>query len=131
MATIDVVVRRAGDRYFAFLKDEGMPSFDWPTGKSIRMVSAPDLTGPWTEPGPRLTPNFREAPMLIPRPDGLGWYLYTEQYPGVQYTLATAPQLEGPWHELFIRDYAVPPNARHGCMIPLDQECYDALTSVY
>jgi hypothetical protein len=122
MATIDVVVRREGDRYFALLKDEAMPAFAWPTGKSIRVATAPSLTGPWSLPGPRITPNFREAPTVIPRPDGLGWYLYTEQYPGVQYTLATAPTLAGPWHELYIHDYAVPADARHGCMIPLDAQ---------
>ncbi len=131
MATIDVVVRREGNRYFALLKDEAMPSFAWPTGKSIRVVSAPTLTGPWSEPGPRISPNFREAPTLIPRPDGLGWFLYTEQYPGVQYTLATAPTLDGPWHEAYIGDYSVPPNARHGCMIPLAQPEFDAVMSAY
>ncbi|MBK9138858.1 MAG: family 43 glycosylhydrolase [Verrucomicrobia bacterium] len=131
MATIDVVVRREGDRFFAFLKDEAMPSFAWPTGKSIRVATAPAWTGPWSDPGPRISPNFREAPMLIPRPDGLGWYLYTEQYPGVQYTLATAPSLEGPWHEMYHGDYSVPSGARHGCMIPLSPPELEALLAAY
>lgn len=131
MATIDVIVRREDDRYFAFLKDEAMPAFAWPTGKSIRVATAPGLTGPWSKPGPSISPNFREAPTLIPRPDGLGWYLYTEQYPGVQYTLATAPTLDGPWHGAYIGDYSVPPDARHGCMIPLGQAEFDALLTAY
>jgi hypothetical protein len=131
LATIDVIVRREGDRYFALLKDEAMPAFDWPTGKSIRVVSAPSLSGPWSEPGPRATPNFREAPTVFPRPDGLGWYLYTEQYPAVQYTVATAPRLEGPWHELHVSSHTVPPETRHGCVIPLDAECYAALIKAY
>ncbi|NLH72568.1 MAG: hypothetical protein GX456_05900 [Verrucomicrobia bacterium] len=42
LATIDVIVRREGDRYFAFLKDERYPSFDWPTRKTIRMFSDTD-----------------------------------------------------------------------------------------
>lgn len=68
---------------------------------------------------------------MIPRPDGLGWYLYTEQYPGVQYTLATAPSLDGPWHEAFLGNYSVPPDARHGSMIPLDQAEFDAVMAAY
>lgn len=131
IATIDVIVRREGDRCVALIKDEAMPAFAWPTGKSIRVATAATLTGPWSEPGPRISPNFREAPTVIPRPDGLGWYLYTEQYPGVQYTLATAPQLDGPWHEVHIGDYSVPREARHGCMIPLDRMAVDALLAGY
>ena len=131
MATIDVIVRREGDRYYAVLKDERYPSFDWPTGKSIRISSAPTLAGPWTEPGPRITPNFREAPTLIPRPDGQGWYLYCEQYPGVQYGLCTAPSLGGPWYDVYIGNYDVPDGARHGCMVPLTEDRYDDLVEAY
>lgn len=50
---------------------------------------------------------------------------------GVQYTLATAPQLVGPWHELYLGHYSVPPEARHGSMIPLQQPEYDALLATY
>jgi hypothetical protein len=131
LATIDVIVRRENDRYLALVKDEAMPSYEWPTGKSIRVASARALTGPWSQPGPRITANFREAPTVIPRPDGLGWYLYVEQYPGVQYALATAPQLDGPWHEIHIGEYSLPPDVRHGCMIPLNQTEFDDLLAAY
>ena len=118
-ATIDVLVRREGDRCYAVLKDELWPTFAWPTGKSIRVAAADKLTGPYPEPGPRLTPNFREAPTVIPRLDGQGWYLYCEQYPGVSYSLSTAPKLDGPWYDVYCQDYSVPEGARHGSMIPL------------
>jgi hypothetical protein len=131
MATIDVIIRPEGGRYFAFIKDERMPSFDWPTGKAIRIVSAPSPWGPWSEPSARITPNFREAPMLIPKQDGTGWLLYYEQYPGVSYGLSTAPKLEGPWHDRYWADYAVPANARHGCMLPLSRESYNAILAAY
>jgi hypothetical protein len=65
MATIDVIVRREADHYYAIIKDERYPSFDWPTGKTIRISSSPNLLGPYSEPSPRITPNFREAPTLI------------------------------------------------------------------
>jgi hypothetical protein len=122
MATIDVIVRKIKDRYYAIIKDELYPSFEWPTGKSIRFAWSSNLTGPWTEPSSPITPNFREAPTLIRRPDNKGWYLYYEQYPGVQYGLSTAPEIEGPWYDVYIMKYSVPQNARHGCMIKISQK---------
>ncbi|MCP5517792.1 MAG: family 43 glycosylhydrolase [Verrucomicrobiales bacterium] len=122
LATIDVIIRREGSRYFAFLKDERYPTFDWPTGKTIRISSAPALEGPWTDPGPPITPNFHEAPTLIPRADGQGWWLYYEQYPAVRYGRSTAPTLAGPWYAGYSPDHHLPPNARHGCMVPLNAE---------
>lgn len=47
------------------------------------------------------------------------WYFYYEQYPGVSYGLSTAPQLSGPWHDMYVEDYRVPAAARHGSMLPL------------
>jgi len=130
-ATIDTIVRREGHRYFAIFKDERYPSFDWPTGKTIRTASSDHLTGPFGEPSLPVSPSFREAPMVIPRPDGQGWYLYCEQYPGVSYTLSTATTLAGPWYGVYWADYATPPKARHGCMIELGRAEWDALTSVF
>lgn len=131
MATIDVIVRNIGGRYYALLKDERYPTFAWPHGKAIRVATAPTLTGPWSAPSPRITSNYREAPTLIPRPDGNGWLLYTEQYPGVQYTLTTAPTINGPWYDEYIKYYEVPEEARHGCMIRITQEQYDAIMAKY
>ncbi|MBN1816268.1 MAG: glycoside hydrolase family 43 protein [Sedimentisphaerales bacterium] len=131
MATIDVVIRKEGNTYFAFIKDEKYPSFDWPTGKTIRFCSSDHLLGPYTKPGPSITPNFREAPALIPRLDGKGWYLYYEQYPGVSYGLSTAPRLAGPWHDVYWQDFTVPKNARHGCMIPITKSQLDNLRKTY
>ncbi|MBN1126046.1 MAG: glycoside hydrolase family 43 protein [Sedimentisphaerales bacterium] len=131
MATIDVVIREEKNVYYAFIKDEKYPSFDWPTGKTIRICSSQNLLGPYTKPGPKITPNFREAPTLIPRLDGKGWYLYYEQYPAVSYGLSTAPHLAGPWYDVYCGDYEVPTNARHGCMIPLTNAQLDAIVKVY
>lgn len=131
MATIDVIVRREGREYVAFLKDERYPDFERPTGKTIRLARSGQLTGPWSEPGPKLSPNFREAPMLIPRPDGAGWYLYFEQYPGLGYGLATAPTLGGPWHDVYALDYQTPAGARHGGMLALDRATCAALLTAF
>ncbi len=122
-ATIDVILRRDAGRWFAIVKDERHPDSGAATGKTIRIAeSSGGPAGPWSAPGPSLTPNFREAPMLIPRPDGRGWYLYFEQYPGISYGLVTAPGLGGPWTEVPAAEYRTPPGVRHGCMVAVTRE---------
>ena len=134
MATIDVIIRKQGDRYYAIIKDERYPTLDWVTGKTIRISSAPALFGSYSEPSLPISPNFREAPALIPSPNGKAWYLYYEQYPGVSYGLSVAADLDGPWYQIsgytFFSDwdkYSLPPKVRHGCMIPISQAEYDRL----
>lgn len=137
MATIDTIVRRVGDRYYAIVKDERYPTLDWPTGKTIRICIAPSLLGPYSEPGQPISPNFREAPTLIPSPDGKTWYLYYEQYPGVAYGLSVAASLDGPWFQPAGNQrpdwdkYSVSPKARHGSMIPLNRKQYDAIRASF
>ena len=80
MATIDTIIEKEGDTYYAIIKDERWPD-KCPTGKTIRIASSSSLTGPYTNPGPPVTPAWREAPSIVRSPDGQGWYLYTEQYP--------------------------------------------------
>jgi len=131
MATIDVIIRKESRRYYAIVKDEKYPDFLWPTGKTIRICSSDSLLGPYSEPGAAVSPNFREAPTLILRPDGKGWYLYYEQYPGVSYGLSTAPSLEGPWYDVYCMKYSIPKDARHGCMIAITQEQYEAIAAAW
>ena len=138
MATIDVIIRRYGDKYYAILKDERYPSVDWPTGKTIRISSSSNLLGPYSEPGPPVSPGFREAPTLIPSPDGQAWYLYYEQYPGVSYGLSVSNKLEGPWFQAsgatYYRDwdkYELPKSVRHGCMLPITRDKYDLLIRTF
>jgi hypothetical protein len=137
MATIDVIVRREGSRYYAILKDERYPTLDWTTGKTIRIASAPSLLGPYSEPGPPISPSFREAPTLIPSPNGEAWYLYYEQYPGVAYGLSVAASLAGPWFQAAGGQrpdwdkYRLPPKVRHGSMIPISRTQYDTLVTAF
>jgi hypothetical protein len=137
MATIDVIVRREGDRYYAILKDERYPTLDWTTGKTIRIASALSLLGPYSEPGPPISPSFREAPTLIPSPNGKAWYLYYEQYPGVAYGLSVGASLAGPWFQAaggqrpdWDKD-RMPPKVRHGSMIPISRTQYDTLVTAF
>jgi hypothetical protein len=138
MATIDVILRREGDQYYAILKDERYPTLDWPTGKTIRVCSSSSLLGPYSEPGPPVSPGFREAPTLIPSPNGEAWYLYYEQYPGVSYGLSVSDSLAGKWFQAsgatYYRDwdkYELPRQVRHGCMLPITLDEYDALIEAF
>lgn len=138
IGTIDVIIRRVGDQYFAILKDEAYPTLYWPTGKTIRISRAPSLTGPYSEPSAPVSPNFREAPMLIPSPDNRVWYLYYEQYPGVSYGLSIADNLNGPWYQAsgytFYSDwdkFSLPEGLRHGCMITISKAEHDALVETF
>lgn len=134
MGTIDVIIRNEEGKYWTIIKDETYPTLDWPTGKTIRIASSSKLFGPYKNLSDPISPNFREAPMLIPSPNGEVWYLYYEQYPGVSYGLSVADQLEGPWYQIsgytFFSTwdkYSMPAKVRHGCMIPISRDQYDAL----
>ncbi|WP_116092638.1 glycosyl hydrolase family 43 [Sphingomonas crusticola] len=140
MATIDTIVQpNDGARgYCAIVKDERYPSYDWVTGKTIRMSCAPALTGPYPPPGPPLSPNFREAPTLIRSPDDRSWLLYYEQYAGTSYGLSTAPRLAGPWYQVSGNSgvpawnrYEMVPGARHGSMLAISRREYDVLVKVF
>ncbi len=134
MGTIDVFIRKIGDQYFAIIKDETYPTLYWVTGKTIRICRAPTLTGPYSEPSAPISPNFREAPMLIPSPDNKIWYMYYEQYPGVSYGLSIADNMNGPWFQAsgytFFKTwdkYSFPKSVRHGCMSTISKEEYNKL----
>lgn len=140
MATIDafVVPNDGGPGYCAVFKDERYPSYDWTTGKTVRISCAPTLTGRYAPPGPPLSPNFREAPTLIRSPDGHDWLLYYEQYAGMSYGLSKAPRLAGPWYQVSGNSgvpawdrYTMPAGLRHGSMIAIDRQQYDALVAAY
>jgi hypothetical protein len=131
IGTIDVIIRKEGNNYYAIIKDECEPGYDWPTGKSIRICTSENLTGPWSQPSGKVTPSFREAPTLIPRQDGEGYYLYYEQYPGIQYGMTAIKTLEGPWYDEYIMRYSIPDGARHGCMIPLTEKEYKGILKAF
>lgn len=131
MGTIDVIIRKENELYYAILKDECEPSDQWPTGKTIRISVSHSLTGPYSYPGPPVSPNYHEAPTVVPRPSGEGWFMYYEMYTGKRYSGSQAPSLMGPWYSLYQLKYEVPPNARHGCMVSLTHEQYQKIKSTY
>jgi hypothetical protein len=140
MATIDTIVQPNddGDGYCAIVKDERYPSYNWVTGKTVRISCAPALTGPYPDPGPPLSPNFREAPTLIRAPNDKDWLLYYEQYAGTSYGLSMAPRLEGPWYQVSGNSgvpewnrFEMPAGTRHGSMIAISRKQYDAILRAF
>jgi hypothetical protein len=138
MATIDTVVVPNGTGYCAVVKDERYPSYDWTTGKTIRISCAAKLLGPYPEPGPPLSPNFREAPTVIRAPDDRSWLLWYEQYAGTSYGLSRARRLEGPWFQvsgntgvLEWNRFEMPAGVRHGSMIAISRQEHDALVQAF
>lgn len=129
--TIDVIIRKEGDLYYAIIKDECEASAEWPTGKSVRVCVSHQLKGPYSYPGEKASPNYREAPTVIPKKDGTGWLMYFEQYPGVQYEAAQAPSLMGPWCDVYTMRIKMPEGNRHGCMIPLSKEQFMQVLNTY
>jgi hypothetical protein len=131
IATIDVIIRQETGKYFAFIKDEKYPDFDWPTGKAIRVAQADHPLGPYSEPSDKISASFREAPTIIPSPDKGIYYLYYEKYPGLAYEMSVAPSMHGPWIDFYSMDFSIPAGARHGCMIPITAEEFEKISQKY
>ncbi|MCK5908311.1 MAG: glycoside hydrolase family 43 protein [Flavobacteriales bacterium] len=134
MGTIDVFIRKIQGKYYAIIKDERYPTVEWTTGKTVRISSSDSLLGPYSYPSNPISPNFREAPMLIPSPDNNYWYMYYEQYPGISYGLSIARNINGPWYQVSGNTnfadwdkYKMPETLRHGCMITISKEEYNKL----
>ena len=89
------------------------------------------MLGPYHEPSAPISPNWREAPTLIKKLDGSGWYLYYEEYPGVSYGCSTASSLAGPWYNLYWKNYNIPEGVRHGGMISITGEEYQSIIDAY
>jgi hypothetical protein len=139
MATIDTIIHPDGEGgYCAIVKDERYPSYGWTTGKTIRISCAASLLGPYPEPGPPISPNFREAPTIVRAPGSKDWLLYYEQYAGTSYGLSTAPRLAGPWVQVSGNSgvaawnrFEMPDGIRHGSMIEISRPQYDAIVRAF
>ncbi|NYT40762.1 family 43 glycosylhydrolase [Sphingomonas sp. R-74633] len=140
IATIDtfIVPGDDGKGYCAIVKDERYPSYNWTTGKAVRVSCAPSLLGPYPMPGASISPNFREAPTLIRAPGGKDWLMYYEQYAGVSYGVSKAPRLEGPWFQMQGNSgverwnrFSMPAGTRHGSMLEISRKEYDAILAAF
>jgi len=125
MATIDVIIQKVGDIYYAIIKDERWP-VDCKTGKTIRVSTSKNLIGPYCNPGPPITPTWFEAPSLVSKSDNSGWYLYAESYPN-KYMLFEADSLIGSWSPINLNLE----NIRHGCVIQINENQFNNIKSTF
>ena len=65
ISLIDVIIRKFNGKYYAIMKDERWEDKAPKTHKSIRIASSDNLLGPYSNPGPSVSPNWREAPIII------------------------------------------------------------------
>jgi hypothetical protein len=128
MATIDVVIVKDHGTYYAIIKDERWPE-TISTGKTIRIATSTSLTGPYTNPGESITPAWHEAPFVVQKMDGSGWYLYTEKYTEAKYDLYEAPTLSSAtWTAVTM---SPPPGGRHGCVVQIPDNIYQGILKAY
>jgi hypothetical protein len=128
MATIDAIICKVGNIYYAIMKDERWPDKYPAVGKTIRIAKSNNLTGPYSNPGAAITPSWHEAPTVIQSSDGKEWYLYTEHYTVSTYDLFESSTLDGGmWKQVTFS----PPIARHGCVIKVDEKTYQGLLNAY
>lgn len=128
MATIDAFIVKEKGTYYAIIKDER-----WPTtissGKTVRIAKSESLTGPYSNPGNSISNAWEEAPTVVRKLDGKGWYLFTEKYNIAQYTAYEATSLgQTPWQQVTITP---PTEARHGDVIQIDEQTYQAIVKAY
>lgn len=140
IATIDtfIVPGDGGKGYCAIVKDERYPSYNWTSGKTVRISCADKLLGPYPMPGAPISPNFREAPTLIRAPGDRDWLMYYEQYAGVSYGVSKAPRLQGPWFQMQGNSgverwnrFSMPAGTRHGWMIAISRAEHDAIVKAF
>ena len=74
-------------KLFNFTGTDENPAVAPETGKTVRIATSSNLTGPYTNPGAPVTPNdmMREAPIFIERPNHSGWFIYAESYAAKPY----------------------------------------------
>lgn len=135
MSIIDTIIRKIGDKYYAILKDERDLEDAPETGKTVRIAVSDNLTGPYSNPGAPVTTLdlMREAPMFVQLPDNR-YAIFAESYNSrpFGYQMFTSDSMEGPWVEnSFVgpvcNDGTDRPGARHGCIIHVPENVYQAL----
>ena len=125
-ATIDTNLRKLDGTYYAILKDERWPQHA-ATGKTIRLAkSKGGVLGPYENPGPSVTPTWREAPSIVKAPNG-HWRVYAEDYGACHYETFEAESPQGPWKKVD----TPPPAFRHGCVVPIDEATWQRLIDAF
>lgn len=129
ISLIDVIIRKFNGKYYAIMKDERWEDKAPKTHKSIRIASSDNLLGPYTNPGPSVSPNWREAPIMVRTPEGK-FRLYYENYGEHAYEMRESSAIQGaPWKD--VTNFYPPKDGRHGCIVHVDEETYRNIEKNY
>lgn len=121
MATIDAIIVKDKNIYYCIVKDERWPETAR-TGKTIRISMSTKLTGPYVNPGASLTDVYHEAPTIVCKLDGSGWYLYAEANYESRYDLYELSSLSAATSTRI--EINAPEKAKHGDVIVIDEDTY-------
>ena len=142
MATIDAIFYYDNGKYYCVVKDERWPSTA-ATGKTIRICSSNNLTGPYSNPSAPINrtagesweeSKWQEAPIAVKKIDGSGWFIYTDRYAGKQdgepYACYEASDLsQTKWTR--IGNTEMPHLCQHGDVITISESEYKALLKAF
>lgn len=142
MPTIDTIIRKVGNTYYAITKDERDHDLSPVTGKCIVICKSDKFTGPYGNPVKQVTPNdiYREAPIWVERPGNAGLAIYAESYNespfGYNMFINTTGNPEDDWHERTFNgpcasDGTNRSGARHGCIVKVNEQVYQKLRATY
>ena len=135
ISVIDATVIKVGSTYYRFIKNEateahkeGMPS----TGKYIILQESDSLLGEWTEIDAIKNSNnyiigVEGATCFKFNGEEDKWCLLLDDFGGSGYFPLTTTSLDGgEFTRLAASEYSFPSKMRHGTVLPLTQEEYDA-----
>lgn len=121
---IDGSIFRAGDRYAMVVKNETLK----PTAAKWLFLSYADSpTGPWSQPGPRITGDYwceGPAPLRV----GEAWVIYFDRYREGRYGAVRSTDLEH-WEDISDR-VRFPQGARHGTALRVPRDIVDQLRAL-
>jgi hypothetical protein len=119
---IDTCIRRDGDRYVMFIKNEtNMP---FVPQKNIRVAFADHAEGPYSTMSAPITGNFwAEGPTGLKIGDA--WYVYFDMYRNNRYGVVTSRDMVN-WTDISDR-LKVPAHAKHATAFEVPQETLDRL----
>lgn len=133
MAQLDATVHYVDGMYYVLVKDER--KYDWLSTEVVedrvpRIARSRKLTGPYTGLSNGLTPQYRNAPIMVRSLDGGRFMLYVVNPQTGLYELYISENIErqGPWEPM---EMTPPENCSNGCILPVDKDIYDRMKSIF
>jgi hypothetical protein len=119
-SVIDASIVKNGTGWIMFLKNETR----FPVEKNIRVASAGDLKGPYSNPGPPITGNYWAEGPTATNINGQ-WMVYFDKYMDHKYGAVSSPDL---LHWTDISDkVSFPAGVRHGTVLKISKEEFERM----